>query len=366
MAPGRSSQECTLPRSLAIFFTAALVLAGCRSKSGPTGGTNGPGERCTAHSDCQSGLCVLPDANTPIGFCSAPCKAQGDCAKDFPEGCCIPTQQGDAVCAIALLCSHGDAGLGEPCPTQSECANGLVCLSNSDNTVSMCSHTCATTADCEGVAQECCEDLSGGVGNPQLFCILDPNCTSSGDGGGGFDAGPIGPGGDDGGPFYAALFVNGQLTGDTTSFEGFVAQGTDTLKAPQSARNVELDLAWSLPVGSYGCDAGFGPDGGLYAVINTDTSAPSPGFVDLLPASWQHLTIGFGCGPGTALGNDALGVQAANVDIEQFTPGRLRTPDAGPLKGHVKGSAYWKVAPLDGGAGTLEVRERFDVDLLAP
>ncbi|MBS2030839.1 MAG: hypothetical protein JST54_23250 [Deltaproteobacteria bacterium] len=364
--------------SLLLAFT-ALALSACHGSSTPdAGGSNGPGSECTSNADCQSGICLLPDANTPIGFCSEPCKHVGDCFKDYLGGCCVPTQSGEVVCAIAALCNDtGDAGLGDPCPTGGECGAGLLCLSDSTGAVTECSQVCQTNADCAGASQVCCEDLSGGVGNPELLCVLDPACGPQGDGGPTYDAGPPGPGGDDGGPFYAAYYVDGTLVADTTAYLGSVGPSSDLLFAPPLGRNLEIDLHPDAPLGTFACDGGGSPapDGGSIFAVATTNTTNSTNFATLLPGTWQNLTLPFLCGPGVVPDDDSLSVRAASITITAYTPGRVLSADAGSLPGHLTGSAYWQVGPTDGGyddAGfplrnsLLEIRERFDVPLTPP
>ena len=350
-----------------LVLALGLALAACHSSSGADGGSgdgNGPGSECTANSECQSGICVLPDANTPIGFCTETCHHQSDCG-DFPGGCCVPTSDGSVVCAISALCTDGDAGLGDPCPTGDECALGLICLSDSSGAITECSQPCQDTTDCGGVSQECCDDLSGGQGAPILVCVLDPACTTAPDAGPAYDAGPIGPGGDDGGPFYAALYVDGTLTADTNAFLGFVGQDFALLSAPPLGQNLQLDLQDTLAPGTYACDGGLAlSDAGLEAILSTRTDQ-SPTFAALLPGELQNLTFPFACGPLGGASGDV--VQDANVSVDAFTPGRVRSADAGPVSGHLQGSAYLRVGPDDGGTGsTLELRARFDVPLTPP
>ena len=360
--------KCTVP----LFACLAVLAAGCGHKSNGSdgGGSNGPGERCTVQSDCASSLCVS-DPASGLGFCSAPCKTSQDCHAGFPDGCCVSTTDASQlVCAIAALCSHGDAGLGDACPgAHDQCANGLVCLFSSSGPLSECSHPCTTSNDCEGVAQECCEDLSQTPGQAARFCVLDPACSAPPDAGPRFDAGPPGPRGDDGGPFYAALYVDGTLTADTASAAGFVGPGGDELDAPPLGKNLTLGFRHDLAPGHYGCSDGGGtamPDSGaLFAALDT-RAADSRDFAGLLPASRQGMIVPLQCGPGLIFGGTGLTVQSAFVDVQTYRPGRVRTLDAGPLTGHVTGTAGFFIVPSAGGAGTLELRARFDVPLTPP
>lgn len=352
---------------------ACLTLLGaCSHKGSADGGSgNGPGERCTVQSDCASSLCVS-DPTSGLGFCSAPCKHTADCQSGFPDGCCVAvtdaSQANELVCAIAALCSHGDAGLGDPCPgNHDQCASGLVCLFG--GAISECSQSCTTSNDCGGVAQECCEPLSSASGQPVNFCVIDPSCTAPPDAGPGFDAGPPGPHGDDGGPFYAALYVDGTLTADTASFGGGVAPNSDELDAPPLGKNLTLGFPHDLLPGRYACSDGGGsavPDGGaLFAALSTRTTDSSD-FAALLPASLQGLVVPLECGAGVVGGGPGFTVQSAFVEIQRYSPGRVRTLDAGPITGHVAGTAGFLVRPTDGGAGSLELRARFDVALTPP
>jgi hypothetical protein len=353
------------------LFACMAMLAACGHKAGRDGGGgNGPGERCTVQSECASGLCVS-DPASGLGFCSAPCKKPSDCNAGFPDGCCVSTSDASQlVCAIAALCSHGDAGLGDACPgAHDECANGLVCLFSQNGPLSECSQPCATSDDCGGVAQECCEDLSSTPGQPARFCVLDPACNAPPDAGPTFDAGPSGPRGDDGGPFYAALFVDGTLTADTSSYAGSVGPNGDELDAPPLGRNLTLGFRHDLTPGRYGCSDGGGsalPDSGaLFAALDTRPT-DSRDFAARLPSSDQGLIVPLQCGAGLVFGGAGFTVQSAFVDVQRYRPGRVRTLDAGPLAGQVTGTAGFLIRPSDGGARSLELRARFDVTLTPP
>ena len=199
--------------------------------------------------------------------------------------------------------------------------------------------------------------------------MLDPACSAPPDAGPAFDAGPPGPRGDDGGPFYAALYVGGTLTADTSSYAGFVGPNGDELDAPPLGRNVTLGFRHDLVPGRYGCFDGGGsalPDSGaLFAALDT-RAADSRDFAGLLPASDQGLIVPLQCGAGLVFGGAGFTVQSAFVEVLRYRPGRVRTLDAGPLAGQVAGTAGFLIRPSDGGAGSLELRARFDVTLTPP
>jgi len=355
-------------RNALLLATALLCSCGSCGAPGTPSDEGGPGAECTANADCLSGICIGSNDVSALGFCSATCQHPTECLDDFPGGCCIPTTDGQTVCAIASLCNDlGDAGLGDPCPNHTECAPGGICIFSSDNAISECSQVCRTTADCGGLPEECCEDL--GTTSPQLLCVLDAQCAEPADAGpSGFDGGPIGPGGDDGGPFYAALLVNGTLVADTTSFQGTVGPSRDTLFAPALDQNLELDVPAQLAVGTYACDGGGELGDGGSGISGVALTRPGRvlGFADLLPPEWQSLVIPLRCGVGVVTGSPGLSVDAATLEVSAFTPGRVRGPDAGPSPGHLTGTASWRVSDPSGLAGTLEVNERFDVSLAAP
>jgi hypothetical protein len=361
-------------RALVLGMALGLTWALAPSCSGKnSGGTSGGvgllpnGSPCTSAADCQSDICV-GDSQSGVKFCTTYCTKQSECTKDFANGCCYPAEPGKGLCAISALCfSHGDAGLGDPCPQHSECSPDLICVYSSDNTVSECTRPCDSQNGCGTVAEECCEP----VGAQYDYCVIDSQCGSGSSGSNGSTGGTSGGtsggttgGGGDAGPATASLIEDGETVGEAHGVLGSVGLSGDSIAIPPAARNIQLDLPAQLTPGIYHCDLDAGsPDaGGLQAAVFTDPTS-SPDFVGLLGSEWQGLTWGLQCGAGKVSNAPEAVIESVDIAITSYAPGHLRTPDGGAARGHATGSATWH---LHRGTRILQVQSNFDVDLIPP
>ncbi len=123
----------------------------------PTGGYL---DRCTAPSDCVSGLCE-PDVGAS-DFCSRSCASNAGCAVE-------------QVCA-GSVCVHDDTGT--PCTAASTCALGL-CV-GSTATGGACTRTCTSAADCPA-GYACTGVATAGGGTTDVCVDIEKPCTTGAD-----------------------------------------------------------------------------------------------------------------------------------------------------------------------------------------
>ncbi len=112
---------------------------------------------CHTASDCNSGCCVLHDANTATGVCGDP-DSSGQCLcienQDCPgsNACCQPfiDESGRLTQAQVCATSHDSAGLFECCEGGGPICAGSNCCVHMSTGGEYCSIPCDSDADCNG------------------------------------------------------------------------------------------------------------------------------------------------------------------------------------------------------------------------
>lgn len=173
-ADGACSDTCCSGAECGVFEST------CRDEgNGWTCGTAAPGARpylepCTAHAECDSGLCVAwPDGPTR---CSRPCCSSDECGM-MKEGpglasiLCVPVHQGSTrlhACA-AFATGPADRALGEPCDDPGQCRGGRCVETAAGDRV--CSDVCCTDASCGAPHLFACAPVDPSGEELDLSCV---------------------------------------------------------------------------------------------------------------------------------------------------------------------------------------------------
>ncbi len=179
MDPGdgrkRCLQACAGDRGMCAAGEACAALGGACGgcvDAGTIAGGLGHGEPCDRDEACRSGFCFLEEGLARQGaYCTSRCEADDAC----PEGFHCRTVGEQRVCVRGLR-----EGVGGPCRTNEDCAQGLVCASSGGRswcTEPGCGEGCPAGMACvdAGGAQVCAPRDAGLLGEP---CgESEPRCT---------------------------------------------------------------------------------------------------------------------------------------------------------------------------------------------